>query len=267
MINVLQITDCHLVVEDALLIGVDTQASLEAVLRQATAERKPDAVLASGDLAHDPMPAVYERFLTTVQEHTDAPLVCAPGNHDVLAAMSGLPQKDLQIGNWAIVNLDSHEDESTPASVSAQDRERVQQAFAETDADHVLLSTHHPFVAVGAPWLDRDRIQNPEELVKWLAECSRSDSDPAESQSAGRIRAIVFGHAHQEVSGHCENVPVYGAPSTCFQFKPRSQTFAIDDEGDGRHPGFRWIELDEDGAVTTQVGRAKEFLIEPELRR
>ncbi len=264
MINVLQITDCHLVVEDSLLIGVDTQASLEAVLRQATAGRTPDAVIASGDLAHDPLPAVYERFLATVRQFTDAPLVCTPGNHDVLAAMSALPQNDLRIGGWAIVSLDSHEDESTPANVTADDRSRVQQYLEATDAEHILLTAHHPFVAVGAPWLDRDRIQDAEELVKLLTGRSRSG---ANALTIGRVRAIVFGHAHQEVSGRCANLPVYGAPSTCFQFKPHSQTFAIDDHGDGRYPGFRWIELQADGAVTTQVGRAKDFLIEPLLKR
>ena len=49
-LNVLHITDCHLVAPNANLIGVDTQASLEAVLAQACAQRQPDAVIASGDL-------------------------------------------------------------------------------------------------------------------------------------------------------------------------------------------------------------------------
>lgn len=254
MLNVLQITDCHLVVEDALLIGVDTQASLEAVLAQAVDERTPDAIIASGDLAHDPLPDVYARFLDTIRACSDAPLLCLPGNHDVLASMSVLPRERLDLGNWSIVPFDSHEDDKTPALVTEADRRQAPDAIGRTAAEHILVAAHHPFVEVNAPWLDRDRIQKPEELVEWLAECS---------QPGSRLRAIVFGHAHQEVTGHCAKVPVYGTPSTCFQFKPGSQQFALDDE----HPGYRWLELAEDGGLATEVRRVTTFAIEPVLGR
>ena len=72
---------------DTSLLGVDTQASLEAVLAQACAQRHPDAVIASGDLAHDAKCEVYQRFLHTVRNTTSAPLLCLPGNHDVLEQM------------------------------------------------------------------------------------------------------------------------------------------------------------------------------------
>lgn len=251
MFNVLQITDCHLVVEGAQLIGVDTQKSLEAVLREATQARQPDAIIASGDLAHDPAPEVYQRFRHTVRRFSDAPLICTPGNHDVKSAMSALPMESLVVGDWSIIALDSHEDESTPARISAQDRAATQRAIEHSSAEFILITAHHPFVEVNAPWLDRDRVQQPDEVVQWLQEAS-----------AGRVKAVVFGHAHQEVTGTCCDLPVYGAPSTCFQFKPLSQQFTLDT----LPPGFRWLELHEQGRLTTQVGRADQFKIEPKLR-
>ena len=260
MPSVLQITDCHLVVEDALLIGVDTQASLEAVLEQATQQRQPDAIIASGDLAHDPLPTVYERFLQTIRRASDAPLVCLPGNHDVLGAMNKLPCAPIEIGNWTIVPLDSHEDEVAPSNIEEEDMAAVAAHMAGSQAEHVLVTTHHPFVEVNAPWLDRDRIQNPEDLVEWLSERSRSDSERAERVK--RLRAIVFGHAHQEVNAECAGVPVYGTPSTCFQFKPHSQQFALDDQP----PGYRWLELHDDGSIQTIVERVDAFKIEPVLK-
>ncbi len=251
MFSVLQITDCHLVVEGAQLIGVDTQMSLEAVLAEATRTQVPDAIIASGDLAHDPEPKVYERFHRTVRQFSEAPLICTPGNHDVVDAMSTLPMQGLALGNWAIIALDSHEDESTPARITIEDRDRTEGEIAQSDAEHILVTAHHPLVEVDAPWLDRDRVQQPEELVDWLQQCSQ-----------GRVRAIVFGHAHQEVTGTCRDLPVYGAPSTCFQFKPHSQKFTLDT----LTPGYRWLTLHDQGRLTTQVGRVEHFKIEPKLR-
>ena len=256
MIRVLQITDCHLVAVGQKLIGVDTQASLEAVLAHAQDRNVPDAVLATGDLAHEPTADVYARFHETVRRVTDAPLLCLPGNHDVLAEMirAELPLSPLVLGapgtEWAVVPLDSHQDEIAAAAVDETDRQQTA-AYLEKSADkHVLLAAHHPFVAVDCPWLDKDRIQNASDLLNWFAECSQ------------QLRGVVFGHAHQEVVGTCAGFPVYGAPSTCFQFKPLSESFAIDDQ----LPGYRLLELWPDGRIATEVHRVP-FDIRVELKR
>ncbi len=256
--TLLQISDCHLVTAQERLLGVDTQRSLEAVLEQALAEGTPDAILASGDLAHEATETVYRRFLDTVRRFTDAPLLCLPGNHDVLAAMqaAGLPMAPLQLGSWAVVWIDSHEDDKPRAHIDAADRAAFAAELAGLAAEHVLLATHHPFVAVNAPWLDSDRIQGPEELLEWCAErCVES------MQGSGRLQAAVFGHAHQEVSDTCAAWPVYGVPSTCFQFQPRSARFAVDT----LPPGYRWLELATDGTVHTRVARVASFTIEAKL--
>ncbi len=53
--HLLQITDLHLLPRaDALLLGVDTARSLDAVLRGALSERMPDALFVTGDIAHTP---------------------------------------------------------------------------------------------------------------------------------------------------------------------------------------------------------------------
>ena len=52
--RVLQISDCHLVVAGARLLGVDTQSAFEAVLEHALINNQADAVIVSGDIAHDP---------------------------------------------------------------------------------------------------------------------------------------------------------------------------------------------------------------------
>lgn len=260
MHHVLQISDCHLVTKGAELIGVDTQASLQAVLGKALAEFEADAIIASGDLAHDPARDVYQRFHQTIQQATLAPLLCLPGNHDVLGVMqgAGLPMTPVEIGGWHLNWLDSHEDELPRALITEADKNSLRERLAHTQAQHVLLATHHPLVAVNAPWLDKDRIQNPVELLQWCAKCC-AQANPA----GGDLRVVVFGHAHQAVSGQCAGIPVYGAPSTCFQFLPESEQFAVDT----RPPGYRWLHLHDDGSVETEVGRVDDFAISVTLGR
>lgn len=255
--HVLHITDCHLVAAGTELIGVDTQASLEAVLEQAVSERTPDAVIASGDIAHDPLPQVYGRFLETLQRYTTAPVMCLPGNHDVLGAMQAaqLPLSPLAVACWSLLPLDSHEDDAPRALITRTDRVAVARYLAAATGAHCLLATHHPLVPVNCPWLDKDRIQNPEELIEWLSERSALDG-------AARLRGIVFGHTHQVVDDVCGGLPVFGAPSTCFQFAPNSTSFSIDT----LPPGYRWLVLRDDGSVESQVRRVESFPIQVQLK-
>lgn len=50
-------------------------------------------------------------------------------------------------------------------------------------------------------------------------------------------------------------------PSTCVQFKPHCTNFTIDAVA----PGWRWLELDEDGAVRTRVQRPASRAFTPDL--
>ena len=63
-----QLTDCHLFGEpETVMLGVNTDASLRAVLRQIDADGKhPDLLLATGDLSQDGEPAAYRRLAATL---------------------------------------------------------------------------------------------------------------------------------------------------------------------------------------------------------
>jgi Icc protein len=254
--TLLQITDCHLMAPGKTLMGVDTQASLESVLDTALARHEVDAIVASGDLAHEPQASVYARFIATVRDRTSAPVLCIPGNHDVLHEMAsaGLPMEPLEFGTWAVVSLDSHVDDTVPASVTAEDRAATAAAIAGLDHTNVLVATHHPMVDVACPWLDKDRIQDAEELLEWLSECIAA--------AGTSFRGVLFGHAHQTVTRTHEGRPLLGCPSTCFQFLPQSEKFALDDES----PGYRIFDLHDDGSFKSVVERTG-FPIDPAFAR
>ena len=139
-----------------------------------------------------------------------------------------------------LVALDSHEDDKPQSLITEIDRQALSQAVAGTQSRHILLATHHPLVEVQCPWLDRDRIVGPLELLNWLNQ-----------EANERLRGAVFGHAHQEVQAMVGPWPVFGVPSTCFQFQPQSARFALD----GLAPGYQWLELQDDGKIIRTVRR------------
>ena len=242
---VLHITDLHLLESDEKrLLGVDTTATLRAVLGEATAERQPAALLATGDIAHDPIVATYRRCLDILGEFHSGPLLFLPGNHDLLQPMvdAGMPMRPLELGPWRILPWDTHEDDA-PGAVWEEAAWRALLNEIERPVErHLVVATHHPLVDVGCPWLDKDRLGNAPELVECLAQASS-------------VKSVVFGHAHQTVESRHGDMALLGTPSTCFQFEPHSLEFGLDRTA----PGYRWLHLHDDGSLRTEVRRIKEI--------
>ena len=89
---------------------------------------------------------------------------------------------------------------------------------------------------MGSKWLDSVGMANGEQVLERL-------------RTLGRVRALVFGHVHQEYDAMHNGIRVLATPSTCRQFKPASDEFAVDD----RPPAYRRIELRTDGNIDTQL--------------
>ena len=242
--SVLHITDLHLLGdEESRLLDVNTTATLRAVLGSARRERQPAALLVTGDIAHEPFVATYRRCLEILGEFHAGPLLCLPGNHDLLAPMAeaGMPMEPLDLGAWRIVGWDTHEDDR-PGAILNQGSWRALQEEIDAADDHLLVATHHPLVDVGCPWLDKDRLGNAPELVECLAQASS-------------VKSVVFGHVHQTVESRHGDMALLGTPSTCFQFEPHSLEFGLDRCA----PGYRWLHLSDDGSLRTEVRRIKEI--------
>ena len=242
--SVLHITDLHLLEsEEKRLLDTDTTETLRAVLAAATGERQPAAVLATGDIAHDPVVSTYRHCLEVLGEFHAGPLLCLPGNHDLLQPMvdAGMPMQALELGPWHILPWDTHEDDG-PSAVWDEAAWQALLNEIERAKGHQVVATHHPLVDVGCPWLDKDRLGNAPELLECLAEASS-------------VKSVVFGHAHQTVEERHGDMAILGTPSTCFQFEPHSLEFGLD----GSAPGYRWLHLHDDGSLRTEVRRIKEI--------
>jgi 3',5'-cyclic-AMP phosphodiesterase len=247
--RVLQITDLHLrEPAGATLLGVDTDTTLALVLDQALAEADPDALLVTGDLAHDPSPSVYSRLRALLDARVSCPRVVLPGNHDLGAPLEAVfgAAESVDLGPWRLLGFDTHQDDLAEGCFDPAARRELARRLGDGDG-HVLLACHHPPVCVGAPWLDKDRLADGQELLEsW--------------RTHGSVRALAFGHVHQQVEAAHGGIWLFGTPSTCFQFEPGSKRFAIDRSADSGRPGYRWLELHADGAVTSRVARCEATL-------
>ena len=248
-LHVLQVTDCHLLPSpDATLLGVCTADSLAAVLDAACSERTPDAVLATGDIAQLPSSATYELFLATLARYYTGPLLCVPGNHDHGVTLSGtLPTGDLEFAAWRLAGVDTHVDDVVGGAVHASELSRLRATLQDCAAQQrTLVAGHHCPVEIGCSWLDAHRIDNGDDFLDVL--------------KAADVRGYVFGHIHQEVEADGA-VPMFGTPSTCFQFADDSPNFGIDT----RKPGYRWLTLERDGSIATVVRRVHDYELNLDL--
>ena len=89
---------------------------------------------------------------------------------------------------------------------------------------------------MGSRWLDGVGLRNGNQLMEIVTATSN-------------VRAVVWGHVHQASDRRRDGVRLISTPSTCSQFLPNSDAFALD----SRPPGYRWIDLYADGTIETEV--------------
>lgn len=253
----IQLTDSHLFgTPDATLLGMDTAESLRQVVTQVAAcHPRIDLLLASGDLSQDGSVASYQRFAELTRP-LQAPARWYPGNHDEADVLQALCADDarrdtvVDLGSWRLILLDSSQAGQVAGHLDASQLTLLEQALQGADGRPVLLSFHHHPLPVGCAWLDPIGLNNAEALF------AITDQYP-------NLKAMLFGHVHQEVDLWRQGVRLLASPSTCVQFAPNSVDFAIDE----RLPGYRWLRLDADGQLHTGVERLAHFAWQPDLQR
>jgi len=256
-VRILQITDTHLFAgKHETLLGVNTWASFDAVLDVIAADQRHyDLIVATGDLAQDHSALAYQHFAEGIAR-LPAPCVWLPGNHDfqptmftTLAASTIADQKQVLVGDhWQIVLLDSQVFGVPHGELSEYQLSWLENALAAEPQRHTLVLLHHHPVPSGCSWLDQHSLRNPHMLDTVL-------------QRYPQARNLLCGHIHQELDLEWQGRRVLASPSTCVQFKPHCTNFTIDAES----PGWRWLDLYDDGRLDTQVQRLTTRIFNPDL--
>lgn len=246
-VRVVQVSDCHLFADrEGKLLGLNTQFSLERVLDRLREEQPSmDLILATGDLSQDASLESYLRLREMLADF-DTPIYWMEGNHDKPAPMlKALADQRERIspcvveqGNWTIILLDSTIPGEVPGELYEDDLAFLEKALNEASGEHIMVSLHHHPLPMGCRWLDTQVVASADRFFGII------DRHP-------RVRAIIWGHVHQEFEGERNGVRLYSVPSTCVQFKPESEDFAVDDA----NPGYRWFDLYPDGRIETKVSR------------
>jgi Icc protein len=244
-LTILQISDTHLhATADSRMRGVTTYATLLAVLEHA--QRDPrwpvDAILATGDIVQDESRAGYERF-RAVLDPLGVPVYTIPGNHDDPKLMSEILTSgsfhlggELRNGPWSIVLLSTFLAGEDAGGLGPARLQGLRQALAAHAGQHVLVAMHHHPLPMGSTWLDGVALRDASAF--WSVIDAHSS-----------VRAVICGHVHQAGDRTRNNVRFLSTPSTCAQFLPGSEFFALDD----RPAGMRWLELYDDGRIETEV--------------
>lgn len=247
-LRILQITDFHLLSDpQSTMLGINTEESLEAVLaRVADFDFRPDIYLLTGDLVQDAEPATYRRLKDLLLK-LPAPVYCLPGNHDEPVLMREILADDgrifveahIALDGWDVICLNSTIPHQPCGYLPETELALLDERLEAIAPDrYVLISMHHPPMALASRWLDTMMVGNADAL--W----ARVEKYP-------NVRGLIIGHVHQALDDVIRGVRVLASPSTCFQFKPRNDDFAID----AVPQGFRWIQLDSDGTISSGVER------------
>jgi 3',5'-cyclic-AMP phosphodiesterase len=242
-IRVVQVTDPHLFGDRAeTLRGLETLRSLEQTLAAAAvAIARCDVVLVTGDLVQDD-PAGYQHF-PRLFGSLGKPIWCIPGNHDDARAMRSVfntPPFRLgghaDFGAWRIVMLDSAVPNDAAGHLSARELRELEAALAGAPTRPTLVCLHHHPIPMHSRWLDEVGLKNGDELFAIL------DRHP-------QVRCVSWGHVHQAHDTVRNGVRLVATPSTCGQFLPHAEEFAMDK----LPPAYRELTLHADGTLDTQL--------------
>ncbi len=260
-ISILQLSDLHiLAAQDDEMFGINTEHYFHACLEQAVRLRSLqadmeqqhfDLILLTGDLAQEPTPESYRRILTALEAYQTS-CICLPGNHDDYDLMLQVfntdrinCRKQVLLDNWQVISLNSQIPGDPGGRLPNEELEFLENCLSENQDRHALIAVHHHCLETKSSWMDTMIIENSRELL------AIADKYP-------QVKAITSGHVHQVMDIKTNSYRVLCAPSTCFQFTPKSPEPAVNDTA----PGYRLIELYADGRIESKVVRLPEPLTE-----
>lgn len=248
MIRIIQITDCHLQASaDDLFKKANPEQRLLAVLGDVRANDScPEVLLLTGDLAHHGYSAAYSR-LQSYTEGMAAAVRWIPGNHDDAEKMreyQNLAGKIVVQGKWCVILLDSTSEPDGVGGGALSDAQLcwLDEIVAQHPNHYLLIGLHHPPVKVGSRWQDAIMLANAEAF--W-----------AQVTAYDKLKLVLCGHLHQEHQINHDGVSVLVAPATAPQFAVATDVPLIESDEFLSLPGYRVIDLFDDGRFETIVKR------------
>jgi Icc protein len=244
--RLVQVTDTHLYADTAdVLVGMNCEEGMRDVLSLIRSNEGPiTAVLCTGDISQDNSNASYQRFANAVAT-LSAPQYWIAGNHDEVPKMKAAVGADnpcftraFSVPGWRVILLNSNVVGEVYGHLPHSELDFLASELEASKGQKALVCLHHNCVPVAAAWLQAHALKNSEDFFAVLERYTH-------------VKAVLFGHIHQELMRERNGVVYLGSPSTCIQFHPVSNDFKLDT----CNPGYRWLELREDGELRTGIER------------
>ena len=242
-LSLVQVTDTHLTgTEMGCFLGMNTARSARTVIDAALASESADCILVTGDIAADGQPEAYGQL--EVLLGTSVPSLWLPGNHDDLFSYKDRyaphTKRHLRAKHWDVVMLETQVEGEVGGVLSTTELAALRSAVDDARLANkaLLVATHHPLRRLESAWLDEQSVKNASAALDILK--------PIADQTA-----VISGHVHQESDELINGLRMMTTPSTCVQFAPRSQDFALD----SKDPGYRRLVLHPNARIETQVIR------------
>ena len=240
----IQITDTHLLEQpEHEFVGMNPEQSFHQVIQHIQSHYpQADLIIHTGDLAQAPRPKTYHRYLDFMQS-LEIPFFQTPGNHDdqqyfPFHAEHAQQPTLIQLGNWRIILLNSAVSDHIDGWVSDAQLEQLTALLTAHADQPTILACHHHLFEMHSKWIDQHKLKNSQNIFTTL-------------EPFKQIKAILYGHVHQHSQNFWQHIECLSTPSTCVQFKPHSEQFALDTVA----PGYRVIKLKPNGEFETRVHR------------
>ncbi len=192
-----QLTDTHILNPNSTEERwVDNNGRLAQAVASLNSEtRRPDALLATGDLTNNAQPGELEELLRLL-EPVEIPILALPGNHDDRAEIRGafdMPWASDDNLSWSI-ELDGLQIIGLDTTVPGEhygdfDTERevwLADALSETAGQPTVIAMHHPPFASGIHWMDSTMLRRAEVFAD-LIKANR------------HVNRIFCGHLHRPI--------------------------------------------------------------------
>ncbi|MFK5949492.1 MAG: 3',5'-cyclic-AMP phosphodiesterase [Methylococcales bacterium] len=245
-ITIIQITDLHILAEpNKTMAGVNTEKTFQQIVEHIHKTYPSiDLLLVTGDLAQDPCRLSYQKIFETLKKYPTR-TICLPGNHDDFNLMQQIIankqincDKRVQFKNWQVISLNSKKPGTTGGFINSSELIFLANMLESNPTLYTLIAMHHHPIPTNSVWMDTMTIENSHELFAII-------------NHYPQVKALCYGHIHQETETIKDNRLILGTPSTCFQFKPLSINYAIDNN----KPGYRALTLYANGSVESSVFR------------
>ena len=245
-IRIFQVTDSHISADDSQQwFGRQPDQCLKTIINNINNDTGEESItLATGDLSHDGSEQSYKNILNHMSR-LSMPVYCLPGNHDKLGNMNKfLNQGNVETGshliknNWLIIMINTLTPGEEHGSLSEIELKRIENLLAEHKNKFVLIAMHHPPIDINCAWIDRKKLSDSKAFMETISRYQN-------------IRAVISGHVHQQSNITVQGVQYFSTPSSCHQYLPGSEEFAVDNI----EPGYRRIDMHDDGSIHSDIVR------------